>query len=211
MAHDDNALSSALFQIFETCLDLLSAPAIAVDGDLKATPLNRLARELLAGDSGLSLRNGELQPERTADRRPLVRALGNAVRDPASPPTAVAIQRGRRAGQLCLLVSPAGSAAGRWATVLAMDTSWVTIPEPQFLVTWFDLTCKEAQLTAQIARGRPVEEAATDLGMALGTARTHMKHIFMKTGVSSQAQLVTLTRAVAFGQRREALDDDGDD
>lgn len=70
---------------------------------------------------------------------------------------------------------------------------------PDHLARWFSLTPKEAQLTAVIGHGRPLEEAAAELGISIGTARTHLKHTFMKLGVNSQVQLVALVRNVAFG------------
>jgi DNA-binding CsgD family transcriptional regulator len=56
----------------------------------------------------------------------------------------------------------------------------------------FGLTAREAALADQLRSGATLAEAAAALRMSLGTARTHLKAIFAKTGVSRQAQLVAL-------------------
>jgi DNA-binding CsgD family transcriptional regulator len=41
-------------------------------------------------------------------------------------------------------------------------------------------------------QGCPVEEAADQLGVSVNTAKTHLKRVFAKTGVTRQAELVYL-------------------
>jgi DNA-binding CsgD family transcriptional regulator len=56
----------------------------------------------------------------------------------------------------------------------------------------FGLTCAEANLAVEIARGDGRKAAAERLGIAVTTASTHLTHIFEKTGVRRQAELVRL-------------------
>lgn len=56
----------------------------------------------------------------------------------------------------------------------------------------FGLTFAEANLAIEIARGDGRKAAAAQLGIAVTTARTHLTHIFEKTGVRRQAELVRL-------------------
>jgi DNA-binding CsgD family transcriptional regulator len=56
----------------------------------------------------------------------------------------------------------------------------------------FGLTCAEANLAIEITRGDGRKAAAARLGIAVTTARTHLTHIFEKTGVRRQAELVRL-------------------
>jgi DNA-binding CsgD family transcriptional regulator len=53
-------------------------------------------------------------------------------------------------------------------------------------------------LTAELFEGYALEEAGHRLGIALSTARTHLKHVFAKCEVQSQAELLQL---LALGPR----------
>jgi DNA-binding CsgD family transcriptional regulator len=67
---------------------------------------------------------------------------------------------------------------------------WATRKEQ--LRSRFGLTSAEANLAIEIARGDGRAAAAARLGIAVTTARTHLTHIFEKTGVHRQAELVRL-------------------
>jgi DNA-binding CsgD family transcriptional regulator len=54
----------------------------------------------------------------------------------------------------------------------------------------FRLTAAEARLALHIADGGDLAGYAEAQGVALGTARTHLKAVFAKTGVHRQAELV---------------------
>jgi DNA-binding CsgD family transcriptional regulator len=64
------------------------------------------------------------------------------------------------------------------------------------LRTLFGLTRAEAQVGAALARGGCLAEIATELGISVTTARTHVARIFLKTGTKQQSQLVALVAAV---------------
>jgi len=54
------------------------------------------------------------------------------------------------------------------------------------------LTPAEAAVTVELLQGRSLEAAAAELGIALQTARTHLKKVFAKTGTRRQSELVLL-------------------
>jgi DNA-binding CsgD family transcriptional regulator len=56
----------------------------------------------------------------------------------------------------------------------------------------YSLTPAEARLVQQLIAGASLTEAATALGIAEATARTHRNHIFTKTGVSRRTDLLAL-------------------
>jgi DNA-binding CsgD family transcriptional regulator len=56
----------------------------------------------------------------------------------------------------------------------------------------FGLTRAEAALATQLSRGLQLQDAADALNISPHTARTQLKAIFAKTGVSRQAELVRL-------------------
>lgn len=71
---------------------------------------------------------------------------------------------------------------------------------PACLARAFDLTAREADVATRLASGARLAEVAGALGMSPGTARTHVRHIFQKTNVESQGELVALLAACcSFG------------
>lgn len=71
---------------------------------------------------------------------------------------------------------------------------------PACLMRLFDLTPRETDLVMQIVAGRRIQEAAVALGTTVGTARTHLRHIFQKAQVETQSELVALIASCAFGR-----------
>jgi DNA-binding CsgD family transcriptional regulator/PAS domain-containing protein len=57
----------------------------------------------------------------------------------------------------------------------------------------FGLTPAETRVLASLVAGRTLAETATTLGIAIATAKTHLERIFLKTGVTRQADLMRLT------------------
>ncbi|AIO36022.1 transcriptional regulator, LuxR family [Burkholderia cenocepacia] len=59
------------------------------------------------------------------------------------------------------------------------------------LAATFGLTHREATLATLLARALNLEEAASQMGIGLGTARSYLKQILVKTGTHRQAELVS--------------------
>ncbi len=60
------------------------------------------------------------------------------------------------------------------------------------VVAAFGLTPAETRVLASLFAGRTLAETAVTLGIAGTTAKTHLEHIFLKTGVTRQAELMRL-------------------
>lgn len=73
-------------------------------------------------------------------------------------------------------------------------------PDQQLIRLLYDLTPSEARVAAAIAAGNRVVAVARQLGIAEQTVRVHLKAVFAKTGLRSQAELaVRLTGLSALG------------
>ena len=59
------------------------------------------------------------------------------------------------------------------------------------------LTAAEARLTAKLAQGLALADAAVELGISSHTARTQLKSIFAKTGARRQSELVGMLTELA--------------
>lgn len=66
----------------------------------------------------------------------------------------------------------------------------------------FGLTPAEARTLEHLVGNATITEAAKALGISATTARTHLAHIFSKTGVSRQADLLTLVNRLVPPVRR---------
>jgi DNA-binding CsgD family transcriptional regulator len=66
----------------------------------------------------------------------------------------------------------------------------------------FGLTPAETRTLEHLVANATITEAAKALGISATTARTHLAHIFSKTGVSRQADLLTLVSRLVPPVRR---------
>jgi DNA-binding CsgD family transcriptional regulator len=58
------------------------------------------------------------------------------------------------------------------------------------LAQWFGLTPTEARVVGALVDGQSPQDYAASNGVSINAVRFHLKHIFLKTETSSQAQLV---------------------
>jgi DNA-binding CsgD family transcriptional regulator len=72
--------------------------------------------------------------------------------------------------------------------------------KPVQLIEAFTISPRQAALIASLASGRSLSQSAEHLGMALSTARWHLRIIFERTNVHSQADLIE--RACSVGSAR---------
>jgi DNA-binding CsgD family transcriptional regulator len=98
--------------------------------------------------------------------------------------------------------------AGDAATSTRLATEWAT-QHSQNTVTPADdsllrtLTPREWEIARRLAEGDRVPLLVEDLGIAENTVRNHLKSIFRKLHVASQAQLVRLIKPQLRGARRK--------
>jgi DNA-binding CsgD family transcriptional regulator len=76
--------------------------------------------------------------------------------------------------------------------VLIFDSDHLQKPSTAALQRSLGLSAAEAELSALLAQGLSLEDAATRRGLSIHTVRSQLKVIFGKTGASSQAQLVRM-------------------
>lgn len=76
--------------------------------------------------------------------------------------------------------------------VVALGAGGASGVDLDTLVHVFGLTPSEIAFCRRLLRGESIVEAADQLGITQGTARTRLKTIFQKTGTSRQAELMLL-------------------
>lgn len=180
-------------------LDRLPQGALLLDGSNRPLFVNRRATELLAQEDGLSLGRGGLEAARSREsillRRLLARGPGGDEDRVARAGGAVRLPRPSCSEPLSLLVShlPSrrpGAGEGEFKLVFVSDPDAAPAAAEGRLRTLYGLTPTEARLTGRLLRGRSLAEAAEEMEITVGTARTHLKRVFAKTGTHRQAELV---------------------
>jgi len=89
---------------------------------------------------------------------------------------------------------------GAWpvaALVLVPNAGEGTDVDARAVAATLRFTRAESQVAVLLARGMTVREVAAATGRRESTVRSHVKHMFTKTGLTRQADLVRLVRALA--------------
>ncbi|MCV6978999.1 helix-turn-helix transcriptional regulator [Mycolicibacterium pulveris] len=86
-------------------------------------------------------------------------------------------------------VSATGTPA---ALVIVVDPDRNPLPTVEALIRRYGLTRTEAEVARRVLDGDGLGPIARERSVSITTIRTHMKHIFEKTGTRRQAELVRL-------------------
>lgn len=187
--------------IYADAMDHLTLATVILDASGHVIHTNALARDILHRQDGISLSNDMLVLAHPAEAQRLRDAISRAIAvGRAAKPGIVEVLRARRpsgAGHYGIMVRPAAGSAEAEATVSPAVAVFISVEEPsqtpppvETIRKLFELTHKEAQLALCLANGRSLQEAASDLGITLNTARAHLRSTFSKTGIDRQARLV---------------------
>lgn len=181
-------------------LNRLPHAVLLVDARAGAIFANQAAKRMLGAGGGLSLGRDGLEAETPGDTR----LLRQTIADCAEPAGELGGAGGRLRlsrrdrGPLTMLVVPRRTRVGGIDDLRPMAILFVTDPEQaagvrgEWLRQDFGLTPAEAGFAVEIAKGDGLPAAAGRLGVSLTTVRTHLAHVFDKTGTRRQAELVRL-------------------
>lgn len=188
--------------LFAGTVEQLAVGAILLDEHGLFLQANQLATQILGEKDGLQVRQRHLESSDLQASRELRDIIQRVlVNGRANAPAVVEALRIRRPsgrpdlGLLVRLVPQYAWAEGQHAPAVAVfisDPGQRGEPSEQTLSQLFGLTRAEAALATQLSRGLQLQDAADALNISPHTARTQLKAIFAKTGVSRQAELVRL-------------------
>jgi DNA-binding CsgD family transcriptional regulator/PAS domain-containing protein len=183
---------------------LLGIISFAANGDI--LEMNQEARRILAEKDGIKLAGNNLVADGQEGRelqRMIKQALAaGAVNVPPEGPAVVeALSVSRPSGRAKLGVLVKTIPFGPWseskhrpaaAVFLRDPESNAAQPSQELVRRLFGLTRMEASLALLLAEGFTLDEAAEKMNVRRNTARTHLRSIFCKTGVTRQTMLVRL-------------------
>jgi DNA-binding CsgD family transcriptional regulator len=177
-------------------VDRLSFGIIVFDRAGRILEANTTARELLASDAAIRrATNGTLALNEPAGSE-LRRHMADWKLSDTWTDSLIKIPRmdGRAAMSALLMavtapaVGPAEDARG-WVLFL-FDPATARGLSPAIIASELGITYREAQIAALLAAGDGLGVAAQRAGIKLHTARSHVKSVFAKVGVRSQAKLL---------------------
>lgn len=166
--------------------------------------MNRAAEDQIKSSNVLRILNGRLIPVSNSARAAMDATIAVAITNETAPP----------AGGTTLPL-PGGDSAGLLATILPLDrgqrhavtgplgaAAAIFVQDPTVEPTYpgeafaklYGLTGAELRVLLAMAPGLGVKEAAVMLGIGEVTARTHLQHVFAKTGTSKQTELLNLLK-----------------
>ena len=196
LAQQHSAAPQALDR-FDAGVLIVDSACRIIQASPRAEALLRECPELVVDRGRLSLQPTSLRDKLSALVHAAVNtALARAVKTDGAP----LVPRPQRT-PLVLSVAPLRPQAGFHererpaAMVFIRDTEAPLAA--QRLRELFGLTCTEAAVAAGLGDGKSLEDIAVDLGIGIGTVRTHLKRVLAKTGTRRQGQLVALLARVA--------------
>ena len=203
MAHLSHAESISL-----QSLDAVDTGMMIIADGRRVLHANRIAEAMLERSAELVFKNGRLSARDPALRSRLSAvieaALSSAGGELQRAPGMIRIDRpGRTAWTLSVTPLRPRWSSLNWQRPLAL----LLMRDPEFpphqieaLRALFSLTRTEAVVAVRLAGGAAPAEIADSLGIGIGTVRTHIKQILLKTGTSRQAEAVAIiARSVGAG------------
>jgi DNA-binding CsgD family transcriptional regulator/PAS domain-containing protein len=195
---------------YREALNQLSQAVLLVDSGCRVSFANAAAEKLFAKDGGLRHDANGLRVEdhtETQLLRDLVAACTNGTYDALVANELVRVSRGEGRAPLLVRGTPIRGdldwayRGGTLAMLFVLDPMPSQPDCGAYLQRVFGLTPAERAVALEILDGCGLKAAAERLGISIATARTHLSHIFAKTGTHRQAQLVRLLIQMAGAQR----------
>lgn len=181
---------------------LLGMVSFSEDGEILET--NQEAKRILGERDGVWLADNKLCVGNAQESRELHRLIRQSLAEATrSKDSAVveAMSVSRPSGRAPLSILIRAVPLGQWseskrrpAAVLFLRDAETNVPQnsQELVRRLFALTRKEAALAMLLAEGYTLDEAADKMEVLRNTARTHLRSIFSKTGVTRQTMLVRL-------------------
>ena len=191
-------------QLFAGTVNRMLLGMISFDQTGNILETNQEARRILAEKDGITLSGNTLVAHGSTEGRELQRMIRQAL-TPAPPSQGPAVVEAlavtRPSGRAKLGVLVKAIPLGQWSeskhrpavvVFLRDPESNAVQPSHELVRRLFELTRMEATLALLLAEGYTLDEAAEKMNVRRNTARTHLRSIFCKTGVTRQTMLVRL-------------------
>ena len=185
-------------------LDVLRCGVVLTNSEGKILHANRSAEHMLQGGTPVQGTGGILTAKEPAAAAELRDAIDLAARDeirlgktglavclsgPDGPPLFAHVLP-MNGSELRTQLQPEAVAAVVVGTSMTTALDLTPDETKEYLRRRFGLTSAEADVAMEVLNGDGREAIGAQLGISMTTVRTHLSHIFEKTGVRRQAELV---------------------
>jgi DNA-binding CsgD family transcriptional regulator len=186
--HDGRWLIAALVEV-QTRLGYYESPWVRIDEKTRVLDMNGAARSALPDHPALMVTAGRLCGRSSADNTCLRDTIEQAVSRPIGPD---------KCGPFPMVFADTEDGT--------LSLCWLRTDDQMLLVLFHDrhmtrrtiahaasifgLTRAQQRVAEQVAAGHDLPQTARTLGVSASTVRTHVKRMFEKVGVSSQAALM---------------------
>jgi DNA-binding CsgD family transcriptional regulator len=201
-------VKSTWSQSLTATLNKLASGVYLTDCHGRVIYMNRAGDHLLRSNKALCIEHGRLAPVDQITRVAMSKAVAAAIADDAEATTSgvTLVLPTSEGARLIAIILPLSHREGhnRCSPLAAAAAIFVHDPlvVPSFAGEAFakahGLTSGELRVLLAMSPGLGVKEAAEMLGISETTAKTHLHHIFAKTGTSRQAQLMHLFMTCAL-------------
>ena len=187
-------------------LDKIDRGVVLLDGKGRVVDSNAIAHRVLASGNGLMVRNdrlafadgdidGRFEQLLKSNARPRSKTDARADSKSNGKARVIAATVKRPGATSCrVLVTPVTTPDGEAHHVAFLAVIYAPAEQrditTEVLLEIYGLTRAQADVARQLYAGLSVEETATQLRLSLNTVRTHLKQIFSKCEVQSQAELM---------------------
>jgi len=190
--------------LFAGAVNRMLLGMVSFDQNGNIVETNQEARRILAEKDGIWLSGNTLCIDSAQESRELQRMLRAALAgtsEAEGPGVVEAMAVTRPSGRAKLGILVRAIPLGPWsesrqrpavAVFLRDPEANAAQPSQELVRRLFGLTRMEAQLALLLTEGYTLDEAAEKMNVRRNTARTHLRSIFCKTGVTRQTMLVRL-------------------
>ncbi|MBN8942852.1 MAG: hypothetical protein J0H01_25340 [Rhizobiales bacterium] len=192
--------------LLEATLDALALGVFLVAADGRIVHMNRAAERLIQSGAALRVADHRMAPADAAAAGALAAAVIAAVghAGEALAARAIALPDGQGGGLVATVLSlvrdeaPDRAGPADAAAVVFVQQPGASRPLPcAALAGLYGLTRAELKVLLALAPGLGLKEAAATLGIGETTAKTHLQHVFEKTGTAKQSELLRLLMSAA--------------
>lgn len=204
--------SPTLLEAVLKVLDLLNVGVAMTSLSGQLLVANRTAEQILAAGDGLELSPfGELYTPRESCSPSLSALMKRAAEasllgTPRPADRVLTVQRSSGKKPLKLVLHTSSPRLRESATregvtlLLIVDPDSSVEADEAEVRQLFGLTPNEARLASLLIKGKSLKECCDQLEIRVSTGRMHLEHLFSKTGVHRQSQLVALLLKSVFSR-----------
>ena len=189
-------------------IDRMNVAIVLTDAAGRVAELNRAAGSILDEADGLAIRHGVLRAAKREDGCRLTRLVLEAAGvDLVRRSSVMQVSRPSLRRPLSLVISPTRNAACPFARSHAVciafsDPERAPETDADCVTRLYGLTGREAAVAVLLLQGKAPNEVGAILSMTINTVRTHIRHVFAKTGVDRLSELMrVLLRGPGVGIR----------